>query len=176
MAVTATPSGSFSLSVALQNALSGDQGGTATLSASVARTLKVSATAPEIEVGGGWYGVATTTTTPTTIQLAHATDPLQGLGNAAPAQGYTPATHKLCAIYMENQSATVTVTVIAAATNTLAGCGWAASDVMWSLQPYGVFGGTFPAGSTALTAGSNDGVTLTASATTADVKIVCLFF
>ncbi len=175
MATTVTPAGAISASISLSNLLAGDQSGAPTIGASVSRTMKVSAAAPEIEVGGGWYGIATATTV-TSISLAHATDPLQGLGDAAPAQGYSMTGRKLCALYMENLSSTITVDVKVPAANGLVSLGWAASGWVCVLQPYGFFCMSFPAGSATLTAGTNDLITLTTSSSTAQVKIVALFF
>lgn len=171
MANTRVFSGSFSITATGVNTVTGDEAGVASFGTAFTRTLKTGASAPEIEVDGGWEGVATVTTTPTSIQVAHATDPLQGLGDVAPAQGYVPTGKKLRALKLENLSAADSITASIPATLGLAGTGLAANDKIAVLQPRAGWGQTFPNNTTGLTAGTNDAIALVASANTPQLRI-----
>ena len=176
MAITVVHTGSFGAGLTGTNALTVDEQANVAYGESITRSMKVGASGEsQIEGAGGYSGTMVATTGSVTMQLAHATDPFQGGGDVAPAQGYAPSGNKLYALYFRNTHASNTVTITVAGANGLAGLDWAAGETIMQLYPYGVVAFSFPSGSSALTPGSNDGVTFTASSGTPGVIVTAVF-
>lgn len=178
MATTATFTGSYAAALAGLNTLSGSETGSASLGKSSAQNFQVSASSPTVEGGGGYSGSFTAVTGGTVCYLSNGTNIVQsgGTGTILPAQGYTVSgAKKLRALYLKNTDSTSIVTVTASTSNTLAGLGWTAGGVMATLQPLGVAMLVFPSGSSTLTSGSNDSVTLTSNTGSPTVDIAAIF-
>jgi tartrate dehydratase beta subunit/fumarate hydratase class I family protein len=173
-----TFSGSVSARVTGVNALTGNEIGSTTFTASVQRNYSPAAVVPDIVGGGGYEGTFTCPTTGGTLNLADSANICKtgAVGTIAPAQGYIiTAVRKLKTLYLENTDGAATVDVTCPATLFLAGVGWVASQEVVKLQPYGAALFVFPAGSAVLTAGTNDALLFTASAGTPTIKIGAVF-
>lgn len=175
MANTRTPTGSVQASATLTHTLAGDEVGSPTMTLANTQAILAGAALPNIDGDTGFYGVATCTSTPTDIELAHATDPLQGLGDATQFQAQSPASKKLKALMMKNLSAAAYIDVTNHATLGLAGMGWAASQLIKRIMPNGCLLWTDPAGSTAMVNDTNDHVTLTAQTGTPTLAILAIY-
>ena len=176
MATTFTGGATFGVSG--QNTLSGNESGTASFGASKSVVLATGAASPQVESGGGYSGTFTAVTGGTLLNLANGSNIVisGGAGSIAPAQGYViTAVKKLRTLYLENTDGTNTVTVSCPATLFLAGVGWVASQVVVTLQPGGAVQFVFPAGSSVLTSGANDGLSFVSSAGSPVVRIAATF-
>jgi hypothetical protein len=162
MATTVTYSGSASISVVLSAALSGEKTGS-----ELARWLKsitfaaAGGTAPTLAgfmIGDGVAAAGD-------ILLAHATDPLQGMGSANYSEGFDPAGDLLKILIFENLSTTTgqDITVTRGAANGLEILS-AAGDA-FLVKPGGFRVFYDPVGLTAaLVSGGNDKLTLAVAA------------
>ncbi len=178
MATVKTFSGNAGLSLAIVNALSGDEIGQAALGKSYAARFVVGAVSPDIEGGGGYGGTFTAASTGGTLNLADSTNICKtgATGTILPAQGYViTAAKKLRALQLKNLDAAIVVTVTCPATLFVAGLGWVASQVVTVLQPLGMYVGVWPTGSSVLTAGTNDALVFTSASGTPTVEIVAIF-
>lgn len=172
MAITTTYTGTFTLDMLANAALTGDAAGNYRLPA-LAKAVTFAAaggTAPTI--AGFMYGIGTFTGV-THILLAHATDPLQGAGDCGYSLGFTVAGSKLKLLYIENTHATITLRVAREATLGLP-IFVAGSDAV-DLPPGGIFCLHFPAGTAALTTGSNDGLAVTPTDTGCTALFIALY-
>ena len=94
--------------------------------------------------------------------LAHATDPLQGMGDAGYSEGFTVASSKLKLLMVKNTDTTNSITLSRGTTNGLPI--FDAADDAITLAPGDVFFFYKKAGTAALTTGSNDKLSITVSA------------
>lgn len=164
MAGTATYSGTLKIEAALKAVLGGDWNGTQK-NPTLADLITFAAAGGAAPTLAGWmYGTITFVDgVAVDALLAHATDPLQGCGDAGYSLGFTVAGSKLKYLYVKNTHATLSLTVARKATLGLPIFD-AASDAV-TLAPGDIFVLYKKAGTAALTTGSNDGLTLTPSAT-----------
>lgn len=95
------------------------------------------------------------------LLLAHATDPLQGMGDASYSPGFTVAGSKLKRIRIKNTDGTNMVTVKRGAANGLPILDTAGAGV--PIGPGDTFDLTIKAGMAALSTGSNDKLTVSVS-------------
>ena len=159
MATTYAYSGSSAISLQANVAFSGDYSGNQRAERAVTRTYAAAGgTAPTIS--GFLNGQLTVAAGD--ILLAHATDPFQGMGDAAWAEGFTVAGSKLKALYLRNCDTTRSIVVARGAANGLPIFDAAGDSI--TLQPLGTYFMEWPSGLAALTTGSNDKLTLTPSA------------
>jgi hypothetical protein len=93
------------------------------------------------------------------ILLAHATDPFQSMGSAEYSPGFTVASSKLKLLVIRNTHASISFAVARKSTNGLPIFD-AASDAV-TVTAGGCFVYYNPAGTAALTTGSNDALTIT---------------
>ncbi len=107
------------------------------------------------------------------LLLAHATDPLQGMGDAAYAPGFTVASSKLKTLVIQNTDSTDSITVARGAANGLPVFD-AASDAI-TLAPGDFFIYHKKAGTAALTTGSNDKLTISVSAGSPTFEIMAIY-
>ncbi len=172
MAGTATYGGTFALDITATATLGTDWAGGQRIP-SIANAITLAAaggTAPTIS---GWLYGTVTLTEAATLLLAHATDPFAGAGDSGYCLGFTVASSKLKILYIKNTSATQTIAVARAAANGLTVFD-AASDAI-TLAAGDIMCWYKPAGTAALTTGSNDGLTLTPSLTGA-TAIICAIY
>lgn len=169
MALTTTYSGSLSLAIALRSAFGGDYSGGQEAEERLSVTFAAAGgTAPTLSgflmgtadaAAGDWL-------------LAHATDPFQGMGDATYSAGFTVAGTKLKLLYIKNEDATNSVTIIRGAANGLPI--FAAAGDGLTILPGGVLLLYDPAGLTAaLTTTSNDKLTLSVSGGSPDLTVLC---
>lgn len=171
MAVTTTYSGGLALNIALNAALGGDRVGSDGISEILSIAFAAAGgTAPTLS---GFLKGDLSVTGAQDLLLAHATDPLQSAGDAGYPAGFTVAGTKLKLLYIRNSHATATLTVARKATNGLP-IFVAASDGI-IIEPGGHLLWYAPAGSVALTTGSNDGITLSPSAGTVTGVLVAAY-
>lgn len=107
------------------------------------------------------------------ILLAHATDPLQGMGDSVYSDGFTVAGSKVKGIWLRNNDATQSFTVARGALNG-ADIFDAAGDSI-TLAPGNQLWLFFKAGKSALTTGSNDKLTISvtgAHTTASDILVI----
>ena len=175
MATTRTPTGSVQATHSLSHTLTGDEVGSPTISLQNQQSVQAGAALPNIDGDTGFHGVATVTTTPTDIELAHATDPLQALGDATQFQGQSPASKKLKALLLKNLSAASYIDVKMPATLGLAGLGFAASQLIKRIMPNGHLSWSDPGGSTAMVNDTNDHLELTAQVGTPQLEILAIY-
>lgn len=172
MATTKKFSGSYSSSISGTTTLSGDESGSGGFGHSYSKNLNDAPATGEIQAKGGFEGdVSVGTGAGVTLQLAHATDPFQGGGDTPQAMGYLPSGVDRLRILSMLNNGDQNVTASIPAANGLAGLGWAADDVVATLQPGGQFGQAWPNGSSVLTAGTNDGLKLVAASGTQIVSV-----
>lgn len=170
MATTAAYSGNLNLTLEARNVFSVDSlGGRSIKEAQAIVLAAAGGSAPTIS---GWLNGSLAINAAGDILLAHASDPFQGLGDAAYSDGFAPAGAKIKALLIVNTSATQNLAVARAALNGLTLFDGASDAV--TLAPGDVLLIYRKAGGDALTTGSNDGLTLTPSATgaTADVTVI----
>ena len=170
MSVTTTYSGSVSLALRLAAALSGDRTGSevATASDSItfaaaggdAPTLSGFLSGTAAAAAGDWL-------------LAHATDPLQGMGDAAYSEGFAVAGTKLKLLYIKNNNSTNSATIARGATNGLPLFDTAGDSI--TLAPGDIFLFYKKAGTAALTTGSNDKLTVSVSGGTPSLTVVAAY-
>ena len=172
MAVTSTYEGSLSLRLEALAKLAGDYDGLKRALVQINRTFApAGGSAPTIS--GFLFGTATVTTTPTDVLLAHATDPLQGLGDATYPDGFTVAGAKLKGLWLRNNDTVDAVLVERAAANGLPVFDAAGDGI--SIPAGGEVWLYLPAGTAALSTGSNDALTLTAAAGTCSLEILAIY-
>lgn len=170
MAVTTTYSGSLSIALRLAAALSGDRTGSEVASAS--DSLTFAAAGGDAPTLSGFLS-GTATAAAGDWLLAHATDPLQGMGDAGYSEGFTVAGAKLKLLYVKNNDSTNSVTIARGATNGLPLFD-AASDSI-TLAPGDIFLFFKKAGGAALTTGSNDKLTLSVSAGAPSLTVIAAY-
>lgn len=166
MANTYTYTGTLSLAAKLKNTFGGDQVGSVYAEIAKAATFKPSG--GDAVITGFVYG--TLTVAAGDLLLAHATDPLQGMGDAVYSTGFTVAGSKLKLLYIENTHASLSITVARGAANGLPIFDAAGDSV--TLAPGDVLFIYKPAGTAALTTGSNDKLTLQPSSGSPTAKIL----
>lgn len=107
------------------------------------------------------------------LLLAHATDPFQSMGSAEWSPGFTVASSKLKLLYIKNLHASIAIAVARKATNGLPVFD-AASDAV-TITAGGVFLYYNPAGTAALTTGSNDALTITPASGSPTATVVAFY-
>lgn len=105
--------------------------------------------------------------------LAHATDPFQSMGADTYPSGFDPAGTKLKLLLIRNTDSTQTVTVAQAASNGLPIFAAAGDGV--PIPPGGCYLWYSPAGTAALTTGSNDALTLSVSGGSPVVEVTAFY-
>lgn len=173
MALTVTYSGTMQLILDVLAAFSVDA--TGGQRGKVSRTITLSASGGTAPTVSGFLVGTLSVTGAQDILLAHATDPLQSAGDATYSSGFTVASTKIKAIWIRNTHATAALTVARGAAN---GCPIfdAAGDAVTLLGGGdGLLLLTFPAGTAALTTGSNDKLTLTPSTGTVTAEIMVIY-
>jgi hypothetical protein len=160
LAITTTYSGSLALQIALRAAYSGDrEGGEEAKIALAIAFAAAGGTAPTLS----GFLKGTVTAAAGDLLLAHATDPLQGMGDARYTEGFAVAGTKLKLFFFQNNDPTNSVTIIRGAANGLPI--FAAAGDGLTVLPGGVVFLYDPAGLTAaLVSGTNDKATLAVSA------------
>jgi hypothetical protein len=159
----------LALQIALRAAYSGDRDGgeeaRAALSVAFAPT---GGTAPTLS----GFLKGTVAAAAGDLLLAHATDPLQGMGDARYSEGFAVAGTKLKLLFIQNNDPTNSVTIIRGAANGLPI--FAAAGDGLTILPGGVLFLYDPAGLTAaLVSGSNDKLTASVSGGTPSCEIIC---
>ena len=155
MAVTTTYSGTVQLAINFNCAFSGDRDGSEAAAYRLLTTFAASGgTAPTIS----GFLKGTITAAAGDILLAHATDPLQSMGDAGYSEGFTVASTKLKFLYIENLDTTNTITISRGTTNGLPI--FNAADDAITLAAGDFFCYYKKAGTAALTTGSNDKLTI----------------
>lgn len=169
MAVTTAYSGNYSLSLLLQATLSGDKEGSERAGVSYTATFAAAGgTAPTLS--GFLKGTVTLSSSSGDILLAHATDPFQSFGDSGYSEGFTVAGSKLKWLSLKNTDASNSITIARAASNGLPIFDTAGDSV--TLAPGDVFTLYKPAGTAALTTGSNDALTVSRSGGTPTLEVV----
>lgn len=172
MATTATYSGSLNINAQANAALSVDQLGSSYVQDLISITFAASGgTAPTIS--GFFRGVAVCAAGD--WLLAHATDPLQSMGDATYSTGFTVASSKLKLLLVQNLDSTNTITIIQGAINGLTIFDAASHGV--KIGPGGIWLFYDKAGSLsgALTTGSNDKLTISVSAGSPNAQVSCYY-
>lgn len=172
MALTTAYSGSVQLAINLQNLFSGDRDGTESAAYRIAATLAASGgTAPTISgfLKGDIVAAAGD------ILLAHATDPFGTMGDSVYSTGFTVASSKLKLFYFEHTdtSGSNTITIARKASTGLPIFDTAGDSI--TLSPGDWICRLFKAGTAALTTGSNDALTISVSAGSPGMKIICAY-
>ena len=124
---------------------------------------------------GGWLYGSLTIAAGGDLLLAHATDPLQGFGDALYSDGLTVAGKKLKLLYVRNTHASANFTLKRATANGLPVFDDADSGV--TLSPGGIFLWTDPGGDAigALTTGSNDALSLALPGTASSAVLLAVY-
>jgi hypothetical protein len=172
MATTTAYSGTTSIIQTLTCVLSGEKTGSE--NAQISKNLTWAAaggTAPTIS---GWL-IGTGTAAAGDLLLAHATDPLQGMGDATYSEGFTVASTKLKGLYLENLSTTAgqDITIIRGAANGLPIFAAAGDGI--TLAPGDFIYLFIKAGTAALTTTSNDKLTLSVAAGSPTFRLVAAY-
>ena len=155
MALTTTLSGNATLQANFKSVFSVDRSGEETVGFSDLLTFAAAGgDAPTIS--GFFKGTATCAAGD--WLLAHATDPLQSMGDAGYSEGFTVASTKLKFLYIENLDTTNTITISRGTTNGLPI--FNAADDAITLAAGDFFCYYKKAGTAALTTGSNDKLTI----------------
>lgn len=167
-ATTYTFSGKYNMTLEGKLLFGGDKAGEEKVTATQGISLTPS-TAPTIT---GFLKGTFSVSGGTDLLLAHATDPLQGAGDAQYSSGFTVAGSKIKLLYIEVLTGAI-LTVARASSNGLTLLSAASDAIPLTigdiLQIYRKAGGD------ALTTGSNDALTLTPSAGTITGTIVVLY-
>jgi hypothetical protein len=168
MSITRTYAGSVNLGIALSVSKSGDVTGkdSAALTAALAFAAAVAPT-----ISGFLSGVFVAAAGD--LLLAHATDPLQAMGDAAYSDGFTVAGSKLKFLFIRNNDGTNSVTISRGATNGLPVFDAAGDSV--TLGPGDWFLFFKKAGTAALVTGTNDKLTIAVSGGTPSCDIVAVY-
>lgn len=170
MAVTPTFSGTHVSYPSFRIAKSGDKGGADTYDEQVSVTWAVTGgTAP---TGEGVLNGSLSVTGAQDILLAHATDPLQACGDSTYSEGFAPAGKKLKYLRIRNTHATASLKV-ERGTNGLPVFDATGDSI--TIPAGGYVEWYFPAGTAALTTGSNDKLTLTPSTGTMTGEIIAVY-
>jgi hypothetical protein len=154
VAVTYTLSGTLSLGAALASVFSGDNSGQRNATVEFSDTF--AASGGDVAMTGYFKGTATCAAGD--WLLAHASDPLQSMGTATYSDGFDPASDKLYLLVVLNTDATNTITISRGTTNGLPIFG--AADDAITIAAGGMFVWYSPAGTAALTTGTNDKLTI----------------
>ena len=172
MAETYTYGAQTSLSTVCSVALAGDRLGSVAATFLKDITWDVAGGTPPTVTG---FMNGTGTAAATDALLAHATDPLGTMGDAAYSEGFTVAGSKLKLLIIENLDATNTLTISRGAANGLAIFG-AASAAM-PIPHGGVFVWYDPTGAVtgALTTGSNDKLTFAVSGGSPTYQLLAVY-
>lgn len=169
MAIVTSYSGSLTLALQLLCAYSGERTGSEQADDRVSVQFDpAGGDAPTLS--GFLEGVAAVTNTPTDLLLAHATDPLQGLGSARYSEGFSVASSKIKVIHFRNEDATNSVIIARAAANGLPL--FEDDEDALRLGPGDFLTLTRKAGLAALTTGGNDALTVVTSAGTASLRLI----
>ncbi len=170
MADTITYSGNASIVASLNAAISGDKTGAQAAALSKVLTFAASGgTAPTLS--GFFKG--TITAAAGDLLLAHASDPLQGMGDATYSQGFTVAGTKLKFLYIENTDTTNSITISRGTTNGLPI--FNAADDAITLAPGDFFLYYKAAGTAALTTGTNDKLTIAVSGGSPTATVIAAY-
>lgn len=148
--------GHIDIDILLRTLLTGDVAGN--LGSKQRDNLLLRATGGAASITGYVYGDITVSAGD--ILLAHATDPFQAMGASSYSPGFTVAGSKLKLIYVKNTSPTALSFSLARKSTNGLPIFDAASDAV-TLAQDDIFFRFIPAGTAALTTGSNDGLTLT---------------
>jgi hypothetical protein len=167
MATTVTASGNLSLILNFLASFSGDTSGQRQAAVSNTKTYGSGGTA----IDGFFKGTAVCAAGD--WLLAHATDPLQGMGDAAFSDGLTVAGKKLKMLYIRNEDATNSITITRKTGNPLPIFN-ADADAL-TIQPGGTFFLDIPNGTAALTTGTNDGLTIAVSGGSPNATVVAVY-
>lgn len=168
MATTYELSGSLSISHFFQVAFETDASGGYRVSLNESIVFN-DAGGSEPDIQGFFKGTGSISAS-TDLLLAHASDPLQGAGDATYSPGFTVAGSKLKFLYIKNTDDTESLTISRGAANGLPVFD-AAGDAI-TLPPGGIFLFYPKTGTAALTTGSNDKLTVAPSANTVTFDIV----
>lgn len=169
MSITTTLSGTLSLTAALRSTLSGDLSGYEAAALSEALTFAAAGgDAPTIS--GFFQGTAVGAAGD--WLLAHASDPLQGMGNARYNSEFTVAGTKLKLLFVKNNDSSNSVT-ISRGTNGLPI--FDASGDSITLAPGDFFLFYKKAGTGVLTTGSNDKLTIAVSGGTPNLAVLAAY-
>lgn len=174
MAVATTMSGSLALSLLAQAAYGTDWGGTAT--AKVTDTVSFAASGGTDPTIAGFLKGTGSISGAVDMLLAHATDPLQGAGDATYSTGYAPSgVGKIKAIYLQNTTAAGggNLTVARGAANGAPIFDTAGDSI--TLPPGGIALLYFKTGTAVITTGSSDKVTVTPSTGTVTFTILVVY-
>lgn len=167
MATTNTPSGTISLTASLFNTFTGDSTGNRSQQVSVTKLLD-SVNTPiagffkgeAIAAAGDWL-------------LAHASDPLSGMGDAAYSDGFTVSGKKLTLLLIVNKDATNSITITR---KTAAGLPiFEADGDAIIIKAGGIFMYFNPTGTAALTTTVNDGLTIAVSGGTPACDVMAAY-
>lgn len=170
MATTYTYGGSAEITVSGQASASADL--TGTISASLTAALEFAAaggTAPTVSGFLRGDGIAAAGD----LLLAHATDPLQGMGDSGYSPGFTVAGSKLKLLMITNTDSTNSITITR---KTAAGLPiFDADGDAITLAPGDVFFFYKQAGTAALTTTTNDGLTISVSGGAPTFSLIALY-
>lgn len=170
MAVTTAYSGSHQVNVNFQCSFSGDRDGSEAAAYRILKTWAAAGgTAPTIS----GFLKGTLTAAAGDILLAHATDPLQSMGDAGYSEGFTVAGTKLKFLYIENLDSAESITITRKASTGLPIFD-AAGDAI-TLAPTDHFLLFKRAGTAALTSGSNDALTISVSGGAPTATIIAAY-
>lgn len=155
MATTVTYSGSLAINALFQALLTVEKTGSEQAKYSKSITFAAAGgTAPTLS----GFLIGTGTAAAGDLLLAHATDPFQGMGDAAYSEGFTVAGTKLKLLILENLDSAINIAFSRGALNGLPVFD-AAGDAL-TLTPGGILVYYNQAGTAALTTGSNDKLTV----------------
>lgn len=168
MATTYTPSGTLTITPTFQTVASVDQTGQF-LSGMAAITKTFNST--NTTISGYFYGTAVCAAG--NWLMAHATDPLQGMGDAAYSPGFTVASSKLKLLIVQNVDSTNTITISRGTSNGLPI--FDAADDSITLTAGGVFVYFNNAGTAALTTTSNDKLTIAVGGGTPNAYVLAAY-
>lgn len=171
MSVTRTTSGTLSLKTLLGTLVTGDWGGGEALNSAI--TITLAATGGAAPTVTGWMKGTLSLSGAVTLLLAHATDPLQGAGDATYSPGLTVASSKLKGLIIKVDSSSGGNLTIERPANPLPIFN-ALGDAL-TLDPGGMFVFFLEDGTAALTTGSNDALLITPSAGTVTGTIIALY-
>jgi hypothetical protein len=168
---TVTMGGSLRIEAQLVAALSGDkQGGEVGRDALLVSFAAAGGSAPTLS---GFLSGTATVAAAGDLLLAHASDPLQGFGDAAYSEGFSPAGARIKLLLVRNTDPTNSLTVARKSTAGLALFDAAGDSI--TLAPGDELVLYKPAGGAPLATGSNDGLTLTPSAGTPTAQILVAY-
>lgn len=171
MATTYSYAGESRIEYELRAAFAGDSEGGRV--ARIAHRTLWSAAGGSVPTISGWLK-GTFTAAAGDLLLAHATDPLQGMGDSIYSDGFTVAGSKLKALYIRNGDAAQSMTILRGALLGLPIFVNPSDGI--TIQPGGRVWLEFPTGTDALASGGNDKLEVTVSgAHTAASDILAIY-